>query len=126
MRRGAIRRLSGRAVRVAEPAVEPASGFELIPADQLNLPLAAFGNLTAGDAAKVAAALRAEAQQWVTPTVCFAGAAVQEFPAHRSLALPLEGEVAELMSLARPAPSVFSGAASVSTGASSRRSSRWR
>jgi 2'-5' RNA ligase len=101
VRRGVIRRLSGRAAPSAEPVPEPASGFELIPADQLTLPIAAFGKLTVGDAAKVAAGLREEARQWAAPTVCFAGATVLELPSHRSLALTMNGEVDGLESLAR-------------------------
>ena len=100
-RRGALGRLSGRAVQVAEPPVELVSEFELIPAFRLHLPIAVFGNVTMGDAIKIAAAMKGEAAQWATPTVRFAGTAVQEFPAHRSVVMTMDGDVDELLSVAR-------------------------
>lgn len=93
-------RLTGRGVQLAEPP-EVVSPFDLLPEGKLKLPIAGFGNVTSGDAIKIAAALTAEAVRWGTPTVHFAGATVQEFPTHRSVVLPMEGEAAELLTIAR-------------------------
>ena len=93
-------RFSGRSAAVAEPPVE-VSGFELIPVYRMNLPIAGFGNVTSGDAINLAAALKEGADRWATPTVRFAGAKVQEFPDRRYVVLMLDGEVDELMAVAR-------------------------
>lgn len=100
-RRGALGRLAGRGVQVAEPPVELVPGFRLVPADRLDLLIAGFGNVTMGDAIKVAASLKEEAVYWATPTVHFAGANVQEFSTHRSIVVMLDGEVAELLKVAK-------------------------
>ena len=100
-RRGALGRLSGRAVHVAERPAEVVSVFALFPAGRLGLPIAGFGNVTMGDAIKVAGALQEQAEGWPRPTVHFAGAAVQEFHDRRYVALTMAGEVDELQSVAR-------------------------
>jgi len=100
-RRGAFERLSGRHVQVAEPRTEPVSVFELVPANRLCLSIAGFGSVTMGDAIRVAETLKEEAEQWATPTVHVAGAALHEASGRRSIVLTLDGEVAELQSVAR-------------------------
>lgn len=100
-RRGALERLAGRRLQVAEPAVRPAPALELVPAGRLSIPVASFGNVAMGDAIRVAESLKEEAEHWATPTVHLAGATVHEFPDRRSVVLTLEGEVAELQEVAR-------------------------
>ena len=100
-RRGAFDRLSGRHVQVAESRTEPVSAFELVPPGRLSLPIAGFGNVTMGDAIRVAESLKEEAEHWATPTVHFGGATVHEAPDRRSVVLTLEGDVDDLQSVAR-------------------------
>lgn len=100
-RRSALDRLAGRHLQVVEPRAEPVPAFELIPTGRLSLPVAGFGNVTMGDAIRVAETLKEEAEQWATPTVHFSGATVHEFADRRSVALTLDGEVDELQSVAR-------------------------
>jgi 2'-5' RNA ligase len=89
------------AVAGAMPA--PGSGLEPAAAEHLNLPIAALGNVTMGDAIRVAATLKAAAADWSAPTIRFAGATVHEFPRSQAVVLTMDGEVDELISIARAA-----------------------
>ena len=89
-----------RAVAAAVPAD---SGLEPASRGQLNLPIAALGNVTMGDAIRVAATLRDAAADWPAPTVRFAGATVHEFPRNQAMVLTMDGEVDELIGIARAA-----------------------
>lgn len=100
-RRGAFDRLAGRYLQVAESPIAPVSAFELIPVGRLSLPIAGFGSVAMRDAIRVAEGLKEEAEQWATPTVRIFGATVSEFPDRRSVALLLDGDVAELEMVAR-------------------------
>jgi 2'-5' RNA ligase len=80
-----------------EPALQPAT------AGHLTLPIAALGNVTMRDAIRVAAALKDAASEWSGPTLSLAGATVHEFPKHRAVAMTLEGQVDELLAIARSA-----------------------
>jgi 2'-5' RNA ligase len=100
-RRGALNRLAGRHLQVVEPPRDPAPAFELIPAGRLCVPIASFGNVTMGDALRVAESLKEEANQWATPTVRFSGVTVHEVAGRRSVALTLEGDVDDLQAVAR-------------------------
>lgn len=88
---------------VAHAVPEPLPGLQPATAGHLTLPIAALGNVTMGDAIRVAAALRDAAAEWSGPTVSFAGATVHEFPKHRAVAMTMEGEVDELLAIARSA-----------------------
>lgn len=90
-----------QAVAAAVPASD--SGLELAPVGQLNLPIAALGNVTMGDSIRVAATLRDAAADWPAPKVRFAGATVHEFPRNQAMVLTMDGEVDELVSIARAA-----------------------
>jgi len=90
-----------QAVAAAVPASD--SGLEPAPVGQLNLPIAALGNVTMGDAIRVAATLRDAAADWSAPTVRFAGATVHEFPRSQAMVLTMDGEVDELIAIARAA-----------------------
>lgn len=100
-RRGAFDRLAGRHLQVVDGPVALESAFELIPVGRLSIPVAGFGNVAMRDAIRVAEYLKEEAEQWATPTVRFRGATVHEFPDRRSVAMTLDGEVAELQLVAR-------------------------
>jgi 2'-5' RNA ligase len=90
---------------VAEAVADavPASAPGIVPsaAGHLNLPIAALGSVTMGDAIRVTAALKDAASLWPAPTVCFAGATVHEFPKSRAIVLSMEGAVDELLWIAR-------------------------
>ena len=100
-RRGFRARLGGR----GGPAVEPVNAIpdelELISAEQMNLPITGFGNVTTGDARRLEEAISAEAATWTPPTMWFTGGTAVENPNDRSVWAGLEGDVAALMSVAR-------------------------
>jgi 2'-5' RNA ligase len=88
---------------VAAPVAGAVSGIVPSTTGHLNIPIATLGNVTVGDAIRVAAALKEAAASWPNPTVSFAGATVHEFPRSRAVVLNMEGEVDELQSIARSA-----------------------
>lgn len=111
---------------VSDAVSTPAAGLKPSVAGHLNLPIAALGSVTMGDAIKVTAALRDAAAYWPAPRVCFAGATVHEFPKSRAVVLSMEGELDVLLSIARETTHCLQRRGSISTGASSCRCSRWR
>jgi 2'-5' RNA ligase len=80
-----------------------AAGLQPATAGHLTLPIAALGSVSMGDAIRVGAALKDAATHWLCPTVSFAGATVHEFPQHRAVAMTMDGEVDELLAIARAA-----------------------
>ena len=100
-RRGFRARLGGRAGPAAEPPSPLGDELELISAEQMNLPITGFGNVTPGDARRLTEAISAAAATWASPTVCFTGGTALETPGDRSVWVGLEGDVAELMSVGR-------------------------
>jgi RNA 2',3'-cyclic 3'-phosphodiesterase len=99
-RRGLRARLGGRGA----PAVEPAAAaheLELISAEQMNLPITGFGNVTTGDARRLTEVISTAATGWAPPTMCFTGGTALEKPGDRSVWVGLEGDVAALMTIAK-------------------------
>ena len=100
-RRGFRARLGGRAGPAVEPPKAVADELELISAEQMNLPITGFGNVTPGDARRLAEVISAAAATWTRPTVCFTGGTAVETPGDQSVWVGLEGDVAALMSVAK-------------------------
>lgn len=100
-RRSPFGRLGGHGVQTVEPRVATAPARGVIAEDHLNVPIAGFGNVTMRDAMLIVGALKEEGVRWATPTVHFAGATVQEIGSHSCVVMKLEGEVAELQTVAR-------------------------
>lgn len=104
---GLLRRFAGRRGVAASPAPSPPGlALDLLPAAELTLPLVDFGNVTAGDGRRLAAALQQAAAGWAGATVSLGGGAALEFPADRCVWVKLEGDVAALHALAREAGQV--------------------
>jgi hypothetical protein len=80
--------------------VEVELELDLVPAVQMRLPIAGFGNVTSGDAVRLADTLKAAAAQWACPTVYFAGGGALEFPDDRSVWAKLDGDVEGLVAVA--------------------------
>jgi 2'-5' RNA ligase len=100
-RRSPFGRLGGHSVQTVEPRVATAPARGVIAEGHLNVPIAGFGNVTMRDAMLVVGALKEEGVRWATPTVHFAGATVQEIGSHSCVVMKLDGEVAELQTVAR-------------------------
>lgn len=95
---------SRRRDREATEAAPPAAAgpeLDLVPIGQLYLPITGFGNVTAGDASKLAATLTEAAAGWSRPTVRIAGSGALEFPGDRAVWAKLEGDLDGLVSIAR-------------------------
>ena len=67
----------------------------------MSLPIAGFGNVTAGDAVNLADTLKDAAAEWACPTVQLAGGGALEFPDDRSVWAKLDGDVEALVAVAR-------------------------
>lgn len=91
----------GRRDAAQEPTVAAPPVLDHIPIDRLHLPITGFGNLTTSDAHRLADVLAAAAAGWTAPTVHFAGGAALEFPGDPCVWAKLEGDVDELMAVAR-------------------------
>lgn len=94
------RGLFGRRAEVA-PAPPAPPVFIDVPVAALRLPITAFGNLTSGDARRLADELTATFAGWQRPTVWFGGGGALEWPGDRMVWARLEGEVAELTGVSR-------------------------
>ena len=104
-RRGLLRRLSARSsAPVAGAASVDDPELDRPTLDQMYLPITSFGNVTTGDAVKLANALRAEAETWQRPEVRFAGGAALEFPGDESVWAKLDGDIDALMTIGRGVP----------------------
>jgi hypothetical protein len=75
--------------------------LDLIAPAAMNLPIAGFGNVTSGDAARLVDTMKNAAAHWAVPTVWFAGGGALEFPDDRSVWAKLDGDVDALVSVAR-------------------------
>ena len=95
------RRRRDRGVPEAGPPAESGPGLDFVHPEQLHLPITGFGNVTAGDAAKLADTLTDAAADWARPTVRIAGGGALEFPDDRAVWAKLEGDVDDLVSIAR-------------------------
>jgi RNA 2',3'-cyclic 3'-phosphodiesterase len=103
--RGLLRRLSGRSsAPVASPAPDDDPELDRPTVDQMYLPITSFGNVTTGDAVKLANALRDEAETWRRPEVRFRGGAALEFPGDESVWAKLDGDIDALMTIGRGVP----------------------
>jgi len=98
---GFLRRRGNRGVPEAGPPAAADHELDLVPLEQLDLPIVGFGNVTAGDASKLADTLTAAAAGWARPTVHIAGGGALEFPGDRAVWARLEGDVDALVSIAR-------------------------
>jgi 2'-5' RNA ligase len=99
-RRGFRARL-GRGGPAVEPSKATADELEFIPAEQMNLPITGFGNVTTGDARRLTEVIGAAASTWPRPTVCFTRGTAVETPGDRSVWAGLDGDVAALMTIAK-------------------------
>lgn len=88
-----------RADSASLPSLTPQ--LDLVPADVLSIPVAGFGNVTAGDSTRLTAALRMAAVEIARPTVCFAGGAALEFDGDRHVWVRIAGDVEALTDVAR-------------------------
>jgi hypothetical protein len=88
---------------VPPPPVPDADGDELdlVHPAQVRIPIAGFGNVTTGDAARLADTLRTAAADWARPTVWFAGGGALEFPGDRSVWAKLDGDIDALVAVSR-------------------------
>jgi 2'-5' RNA ligase len=98
---GSSRRRRDRGVPEAGPPAPTEPGLDLVPPEQLHLPITGFGNVTAGDASRLAATLTEAAAGWARPTVRITGGGALEFPDDRAVWAKLEGDVDGLVSIAR-------------------------
>jgi 2'-5' RNA ligase len=100
--RGLFRR-RGRAVQPAgEPEeVEPAPPLDLVPSDQLQLPLTMFGNVTSDQLPGLQRTVAEVASGLPPATVWAAGGAALEFTGDRSVWLKLDGDVDGLWAVFR-------------------------
>ena len=109
-RRGLFGRLrvgaSNRQLQRSEALDDVKPELAVSPLDRMQLPITHFGNVTRGDAVKLAEALRAEAATWRRPQVHFAGAAALEWPGDQSVWAKLDGDLDELMVIGRGVPHV--------------------
>lgn len=83
-----------------------ASEFEHVPADLLHIPIASFGNVSSGDAVKLADALAREAANWVPVELRFAGGTALEWPGDESVWAKLDGDLEHLSMIGRSIPQV--------------------
>lgn len=75
--------------------------LDRIPVHQMSLPLAGFGNVTTGDATRLARALGSAVAQSPGATLWIAGGTALEFPEDRSVWARLEGDLDDLRATAR-------------------------
>lgn len=75
--------------------------LDRIPMDHLQLPLAGFGNVTAGDARRVEEALMGVAARLPRPELFFAGAELVDTVYGRTVAAKVDGDVELLSTIAR-------------------------
>jgi 2'-5' RNA ligase len=79
----------------------PGPPLEFVPARQMHVPFVRFGSITSGDASALAETLLARAADWARPTVHLRGAQLAEATSGRTLCMSLEGDVVELITIAR-------------------------
>jgi len=90
--------------RKAEPAAPPpppAPQLDLLPSDQLQIPLCSFGNLTTDEVTRLGKALASIASELTAPTVWVAGGTALEFTGDQSVWAKLEGDVDGLWAVFR-------------------------
>ena len=98
----ASRFLRRRVVTPPEPESNtPDDELDLIPPTAMNLPITGFGNVTAGDAARLADTLNDAAAEWACPTVWLAGGGALEFPDDRCVWAKLDGDIDALLTIGR-------------------------
>jgi 2'-5' RNA ligase len=97
---GSSRRRRDRGGPEAGPPAPAGPGLDLAPPEHLHLPITGFGNVTAGDASRLAATLTEAAAGWSRPTVRIAGGGALEFPGDHTVWAKLEGNVDGLVSIA--------------------------
>ena len=96
-------RLGRRTVTDSEPELV-APELDLVPSDDLALPVTAFGNVTTSDAQRIVDAITEQTEGWAAPTLHFAGGTALDFPGDRSVWAKVDGDVSDLMSIARGVP----------------------
>jgi 2'-5' RNA ligase len=95
-RRGIFRR------QAAEPAAPPPPPqLDLLPSDQLQIPLCSFGNLTTDEVTRLGRALEQLAAGLPSPTVWVAGGTALEFTGDQSVWAKLDGDVDGLWAVFR-------------------------
>lgn len=106
-KRGFLHRRGGRTPYASQPRAEsldvPVAPEQLdrVPVRQMSLPVAGFGNVTSGDAARLARALGSAAAESPVATLRIAGGTALEFPEDRSVWARLEGDLDGLRATAR-------------------------
>jgi 2'-5' RNA ligase len=88
------------------PVVKGSSEFDLTPMHELLVPVNNFGNVALRDAVALSDALTREAARWEPMRLRFSGAAALEFPGDRSVWARLDGDIEQLLALARAVPQV--------------------
>ena len=83
-----------------------ASELEHVPADLLHIPVTSFGNVSHGDAVKLADALAKEATKWAPVELRFAGGTALEWPGDESVWAKLDGDLEQLAMIGRSIPQV--------------------
>lgn len=83
-----------------------ASELEYVPADQLHIRLATFGNVSHGDAVKLADTLTKEAAEWAPVKLRFGGGAALEWPGDNSVWAKLDGDLEHLTMIGSKIPQV--------------------
>jgi 2'-5' RNA ligase len=89
------------AVEPVEPTEGPLPQLDLLPTDQLQIPLCSFGNLTTEEVDRLRRALAEISSGLPTPTVQAAGGTALEFPGDRSVWAKLEGDIDGLWAVFR-------------------------
>lgn len=104
-RQGFLGRLGRRGTAAADAsklyAATAAAEMELVDPETMALPVAAFGNVTSGDAVRLAAAIKIAVSDSPAATVRIAGGTALEFPGDRNVWARLEGDLDALASMAR-------------------------
>lgn len=92
-----------RTSKVPDPEAAPAllPQLDLVPLEEMSIPVAGFGKVTSGDHLRLAAALRRVADQTPRPTLRLAGATALEFEGDRHVWLRVAGGTDVLSSAMR-------------------------
>lgn len=100
-RRGVLQRVRRRDVAAERPATTGPRVLDQLTAEEMTIPLAGFGNVTAGDAGRLASALRTAAAEARSFSVRLAGGTALEFDGDRCVWARLDGELDQLRATSR-------------------------
>jgi 2'-5' RNA ligase len=94
----------GRHRADVEPPPPPPAMLEHVPVADMQFPVTAFGNLTTHDTHRVTQTIKEVATDWHPATVRFAGGTALDFPGDWSVWAKLEGDLDEVLAMARSVP----------------------